>query len=62
MKFSYFFFIEYSTSNRSDSGISTNEPINKQQKSSLIVQYQPSSIPTVIITDDNEPEVTITRL
>lgn len=51
------------TSNRSDSGISTNEPMNSSGKSPMIVHYKQTSIPNIQITStDEESEVTITRL
>lgn len=52
------------SSNRSDSGISTNEPIPPSGKSPMIVRYQHSSVPTISVTnnDDDDSDVVITRL
>jgi hypothetical protein len=56
----YFFLsrIDYSTSNQSDSGISTTEP----RKSPMVAHYQPLPVPIITLTDDNEADVIITRL
>ncbi|CAF0891518.1 unnamed protein product [Rotaria sp. Silwood1] len=51
--------------NRTGSDSFTNETINRHEKSSTVVQYQPSTIPTVNIANDNqidEAEITITKL
>jgi len=58
----YFLSIDHSTNIRSDSVISTNQPINHPRKSQISVQYQQPSVPMMNIPDDDEPEITITRL
>ncbi|CAF1019254.1 unnamed protein product [Adineta steineri] len=50
---------------RSESGNSTHELNNRQEKSSMIVHYQQALVPNINISDDmrsDESEVTITRL